>query len=52
MNEPAGCREVNEKVLMAKVFDRNPQLLDPASRNVSWNGVRADRNDVGDPSIG
>ena len=51
MNEVAGGREVNEDVRVILVFDRNPQLSDPASRNVSWNGVRADGHDVSDPPL-
>ena len=51
VNEPARGGEVDEKVRVVNVFDRNPQLLDPASGNVSWNGVRADRHNVGDPPL-
>ena len=48
LNELARSGEVNEEVRVANVLDRNPQLPDPASRNISWDGVRTDRYDVGD----
>jgi len=51
VNEFARGREVDEEIGVVNVFDRNPQLLNPASRNVSWDGVRADRHDVGDPLL-
>jgi len=49
VNEPARGGEVSEQVHVFDVWDRKLQLLDPASRNVSWDMVRADRDYVGDP---
>lgn len=51
VDESTRGREVNEKIYVVDIFDRDPQLLDPASRNVSWDGVRADRHDMGDPPL-
>ena len=51
MNKPARGREVDEEVHEVNVFDGDPQLSNPASRNVSWDGVRADRHDVGDTPL-
>jgi len=42
VNELARGGEANE-IYVVKVFVRNPHLLDP-TRNVSWDGVRADRH--------
>lgn len=52
VDELARSGEMNEEVRVVNVFDRNPQLLDPASGKVGWDGVRADRHDVGDPPLG
>jgi len=51
VNEPTRGGEVDKEIRVVDVFDRNPQLLNPASRNVSWDGVRANRHDVGDPPL-
>jgi hypothetical protein len=51
VNEVARAREVNEEIGVVDVLNRNPQLFDPASRNVSWDWVRADGHDVSDPSL-
>jgi len=51
VNEPARGGEVDEKIRIVDVFDWNPQLPDPASGNVSWDWVRADGHDMGDPPL-
>jgi len=51
VNEPARGREVNEQVHEFDVGDWKPQLLDPASRNISWDRISADRDDVGNPPL-
>jgi hypothetical protein len=51
VNEPACGGEVDEEVGIVNVFDWNPQLPDPASRDVGWDWVRADRHDMGDPPL-
>jgi len=51
VNEPARGGEVDEEIRIVDVFDWNPQLLDPASGNISWDWVRADGHDVGDPPL-
>ena len=52
VNEPARGGEVNKEIRMVNIFDWNPQLPDPASRDVGWDGIRAYRHDVGDPPFG
>ena len=51
VDETARGREVNKEIRVVSVFDRNPQLLDPASRNVSWDRIRTDGDDMGDPPL-
>lgn len=51
VNEPARSREVDKEIQVVDVIDWYPKLLDPASRMISWDGVRANRHDVGDPSL-
>ena len=51
VNEFTRGGEVKEEIRVVNVFDWNPQLLNPASRNVSWDGVRADRHNVGDTPL-
>ena len=51
VNEVARGREMDKEIRVVNVFDRNPQLPYPASRNVSWDRVRADGHDMGDPPL-
>lgn len=42
---------MNQKVSIIDVRDRDAKLLDTASRQISWYGIRTDRNDMSDPSL-
>lgn len=51
VNEVARGGEMNKKIRVVDVFDRDPQLPDPASRDISWDRIRADGYDMSDPSL-
>ena len=52
VDELARSGEVNEEVCIVNVLDWDPQLFNPASRHISWDGVRADGHYVSDLSLG
>ena len=52
MNELARGREVDKEVCVVDVIDWDPQLFKSASRQISWDGVRANGHYVSDLPLG